>query len=208
MKRRMVLAVVCCATLANAQSSAPAAKAPSSPAKKDLINKALSMQQAGIDELAKTVAERPVISLGQQAGAALQTVPAEKRDAIAKSIDADFKAYLEEAAPLIRDRVAKLTPLTVGAMLDEKMTEDELKQLVAWLESPVRKKYEQLGPELRNSLLQKLLPDVSPMLDPKLTALQEKVAGTLRAGGAKIPKPQGPTPAASSAKPVAKPASK
>jgi len=204
MKRWMVLTVVCCATLTNAQSSAPAAK----PTKKDLINKALSMQQAGIDELAKTVAERPVINLGQQAGAALQTVSAEKREAIAKSIDADFKAYLEEAAPLIRDRVAKLAPLTVGTMLDEKMSEDELKQLVAWLESPVRKKYEQLGPELRNSLLQKLLPDVSPMLDPKLSALQEKVAGTLRAGGAKIQKPQGPAPGASSVKPVARPASK
>jgi len=165
----------------------------------------LTLQRAGIDDMANTIAERPVMTLGQQAGAALQTVPADKREAAAKAIDADLKSYLAEASPLIHDRALKLAPTTVGPIVDEKMTEDELRQIVAWLESPARKKYESIGGELRSALAQKLLAEVSPTLDPKLAALQDKVVGALRAAGAKIPKPQ---PAASGAKPAAKPASK
>lgn len=215
MKRWMTMALVCSATLVNFQAAAQTAAAsavPSSPAKKALVDKILASQSAGIDDLARTVAERPVMSLGQQASATLQTVPAEKREAVGKALDADFKKYLEEAAPLIRDRALKLAPSTVGTMMEEKLTEDELKQLVAWMESPVRKKYEQMWPELRNGLLQKLLADVAPTLDPKLSALQEKAVNTLRGAGAKIPSPQtaasGPKPVGSGPKPPAKAASK
>lgn len=214
MKRWMTLALVCSAAIVTVPASAQTAPAPataSSPAKKALVDKLIALQNAGIDDLARTVAERPIMSMGQQAGAALQTVPADKREATGKSIDADLKKYIEEAAPLIRDRAQKLAPSTVGALMEEKLTEDELKQLVAWLESPVRKKYEQMWPDLRNSLLQKLLADVSPTLDPKLAALQEKVVGTLRAAGAKIPKAPdnaGAKPAGTGLKPPAKAASK
>lgn len=214
MKRWMSMALVCSATLVNFQAAAQTAAAPSasSPAKKALVDKILASQSAGIDDLARSVAERPLMSLGQQASAALQTVPAEKREATGKALDADFKKYLEEAAPLIRDRALKLAPSTVGTMMEEKLTEDELKQLVAWMESPVRKKYEQMWPELRNGLLQKLLADVAPTLDPKLSALQEKAVATLRGAGARIPTAQAAAgaskPAASGPKPPAKAASK
>jgi len=74
----------------------------------------------------------------------------------------------------------------VGPLLEEKFTEEELKQLVAWHENPVKKRYEAAGPEMQNAMVQKLLADAAPVLDPKLKALQEKMAGTLRtaSGGA------------------------
>ena len=56
----------------------------------------------------------------------------------------------------MRDRALKLAPSTIGAVLEEKFSEDELKQLVAWLESPVNKKYQQLGAEMQNAFAQKL----------------------------------------------------
>lgn len=215
MNRWMAMALVCSAAIANFQAAAQTTAAPvaaSSPAKKALVDKLIALQNAGIDDLARTVSERPLLSLGQQAGAALQSVAPDKREAVGKSLDADFKKYLEEAAPLIRDRALKLAPSTVGVLMEEKLSEDELKQLVAWMESPVRKKYEQMWPELRNSLLQKLLAEVSPTLDPKLAALQDKVVATLRSAGAKIPSAPasagGAKPTSSGLKPAAKAASK
>ena len=63
---------------------------------------------------------------GQRAAA---QVPADKREAIGKAIEADVKKYVEEATPLVRERAVKLAPSTIGAVLEEKFTEDELKQL-------------------------------------------------------------------------------
>lgn len=204
MKRLITVALLACASTAFAQST-PAA--PASPAKKELVARLLQLQQPGIDNMAKMIAERPVQVLMQQAGQALQSqVPPEKREATAKSLQADAQKFVDEATPVIRERAMKLVPSTVGALMEERFSEDELKQLIAWHESPIKKKYEQVGPELQNSLVQKLLAEAGPVLDPKLQALQQKMGTTLRsAAGAPA---GGGKPAASGARPPARPASK
>jgi hypothetical protein len=113
---------------------------------------------------------------------------------------------LDEATPFLRDRALKLAPSTVGPVLEEKFSEDELKQVIAWFESPVKKKYESFGPDLQSALVQKLLAEGGPVLDPKLTALQQKIGNTLRSAGAELSKGQ-PAKAPAS-KPPAKAASK
>jgi len=196
MKRWIALALVCCATLAHAQSS---------PAKKELVAKLLQLQQPGIENMAKMIAERPVMQLMQQAGAALQQIPPDKREATAKSLQADAQKFVDEAVPVIRERANKLAPSTVGVVMEEKLSEDELKQLIAWHESPVKKKYDQLGTEMQNAMVQKLLAEAGSVLDPKLQALQQKMGATLRAAaGDSTAKPG----ASGAAKPAAKPASK
>ena len=204
MKRWIALALAGCVTMAQAQT---AASTPS-PAKKELINKLLTLQQRGVDEMARTLLQGPVMNLGQRAASALQTVPAEKREATAKSIDVDVKQYLDEAGPIIKERTNKLAPQVLTPILDEKLTEDDLKQLIAWIESPVRKKYEALSIDIRNSLGERVLADLSPTLDPKLAALQDKVVAKLRAAGAKLPPKPGSSEAASAPKSAAKPAAK
>ena len=116
----------------------------------------------------------------QAAGQALQAqVAPDKREAVGKSIEADVKKFVEESTPVVKERAVKLAPTVLAPPLEEKFTEDELKQLIAWFESPVNKKYQQIGPELQNNFAQKLIAEISPLLDPKLKALQEKVRGTL-----------------------------
>jgi hypothetical protein len=199
MKRWIALALVSCATLTHAQST---------PAKKELVNRLLALQQPGIEGMARNIAERPALALMQQAGAALQTVPADKREATAKSIDADLKKYVEETTPYVRDRAVKLGPTTVAPIMEEKFSEDELKQLIAWFESPVKKKYEQIGPDLQSAMVPKLLAEAAPTVDPKIAALQMKITNTLRAAGADIGPPQAAKPTGPAAKPAAKAASK
>jgi len=209
MKKLITVALLVCAATVHAQSTQ---------AKKDLVAKLLQLQQPGIDNMSRLVAERPVMQIMQQAGEVLRTeVPPDKREAVAKSLDADAQKYVEEATPIVREKATKLAPLVVGPLLEEKFTEEELKQLVAWHENPVKRKYEQVGGDMQNAMVQKLLAEVAPVLDPKFKAMQDRMSNTLRtatgagagkpgAPGAPASRPGGSAPAA--AKPAARPASK
>ena len=208
MKRLLVSALLASAVLAHAQTpTAPAASAPlpSSPAKKELVQKLLVPQQPGIESIARNMVEQPAMRMFQAAGQALQQkVPAEKREAVGKSIEADIRKYVDESVPIVRERAIKLAPSTIGTMLEERFTEDELKQLVAWLESPVNKKYSQVGPEMQNGFMKKLVEESRPLVEPRLQALESKVRASL---GVPAGEPAASAPA-KAATPAKKPASK
>ena len=208
MKRLMFAALLSGAALAHAQSaSAPApAPAPVSAAKKELVQKLLVLQQPGVEKLAAVMVEQPASRMMQEAVRALQQqqIAPEKRDAMGKSIETDIRKFVEESVPIVRERAVKLAPSTIGAVMEEKFSEDELKQLVAWLESPVNKKYAQLGPEIQNGFTQKLVAESRPLIDPRLQALETKVRATL---GVPAPAPGGSAPA-KAATPAKKAASK
>lgn len=200
----LALSLLLATGAAFAQTAAPApapaaASAAASPAKKELVARLLKAQQPGIEALARNLAEQPAGQLLNQAGMALQArVAPEKREAIAKEIGADVKKYADEAVPLVRERAIKLAPTTVGKLLEEKFSEDELKQIVAMLESPVYAKYMQLSDEMQKSLLEKLVAETRPTIEPKIKALEASIGKRL-----------GATPAASAgAKPAAKPPAK
>lgn len=184
---------------------------PASPAKKELVQKLLALQQPGIENAARTLVERPAAQMMQEAGRVLQTqFPADKREAIAKTIEADAKRYVEEALPPVRERALKLVPTTIGSLLEEKFTEDELKQLLAWFESPVNKKFQQVSGEMQSSFMQKLVAEARPLLEPKLQALEQKVRTALGApaAGAPADSASAPKAAAPAARPPAKAASR
>lgn len=164
------------ASAAQAQGSAASAPA-SSPAKKELVQRVLKLQQPGVENMARQLAEEPVAQLAPQANMALQTkVPADKREAVTKDVQADIKKYLDEAVPLVKERAARLAPAVIGPMLEERFTEDELKQLAGWLESPIVRKYQQMVPEIQRELVQKLAADVRPTVEPKARAMQQAMA--------------------------------
>ena len=148
--------------------------------KKELVQKVLQQQQPGLEIVARGLVEKPAAQMMQAAGRALQSeVPAEKREAVAKAIEADVKKYVDEALPLVRERAIKAAPSTIGAVLEEKFSEDELKQLIAWFDSPVNKKYQQLSGEMQQNFVQKVVADSKPLIEPKIQALEQKVRASL-----------------------------
>lgn len=180
----LAAAVVVLAPLANAQTaaSAPIPGVPSSPAKKELVQKILALQQPAIENMARQLVEVPVANLLQRAGPVLQqNVAADKREAVAQEIQGDVKKYVDEAVPIVRDRAVKLAPSTIGALLEEKFTEEELRQVVAVLESPVNKKFQSLAGDMQRSLGEKLVADTRGQIEPKVQALQDSVARRLGA---------------------------
>ncbi len=155
------------------------AQTPASPAKKELIAKVLKLQQADVENAARVLTEQPAMQLWQQAGQALQRVPAERRDALAQDIQADLRKYVEETTPIVRDRAIKIAPTTIGTVLDENMSEDELRQIVALLESPTVTKYKSLFPDMQRSLSEKLVSEMRPEIEVRLRALQQTVGQRL-----------------------------
>jgi hypothetical protein len=167
MKKLSLLVLMLVATVAQAQTSA---------SKKELVARILVLQQPAIEQTAQTLVERPAAQLQQQAGIAMQTrVAPEKREAMAKLIQDDLKKYVDEAAPLVRQQAVKLAPSTIGALLEEKFTEEELKQLIAIIESPVNRKYAQMGGEFQKALGEKLVAQTQPIVEPKVKALEQAV---------------------------------
>ena len=165
----VALAAAC--TLAPAQSS---------PAKKELVGRILKLQQPGIEAVANDLAKQPANELIGSALEFVQTqAPADKREALAKGLQQDADKYMNETYPMIRDRAVKLAPTTVGALLEEKFSEDELKQALAMMESPVYQKFQSLGNEMQRSLIAKLVPELKPQVEPKLRALDEAIAKRL-----------------------------
>jgi hypothetical protein len=184
----LIVAALAAGGLAGAQTTPSA----SSPAKKELVARMLAIQQPGIEAMARNLAEEPAKVLMQQASQALRNLPPERREAVARDIEADLRKYVEEASPIVRDRALKLSPTTVGALLEERFTEDELKQILALLESPVNKKFQALAPELQRSLGEKLVAETRPEVEVKVRALEKSISNRLAgpagaASGAKAP---------------------
>lgn len=184
-------------------TAAPAASA----AKKELVNKLLSLQAPGVEQLAVQIAQQPAIALMQQAGAVMQRVPQDKREALGRDIDADLKKYVDEAVPVVRGRAAELAPLTIGTLLDERFSEDELRQIIATLESPAWRKFQGAAGDMQRSLVERLVADTKGQVDPKLQALQKSIGDRLRAAAPAPAPAAAPAPAPAKA-PAKAPATK
>ncbi len=180
-------------SLALALTFALPVQAQNSVAKNELVVKILQLQRPAIEGLATVLAQQPAQQMMQQAGIALQTrIDKDKREAIAKEIQGDLKKYADEVVPLVRERAVKLAPASIGVLLEEKFSEDELRELIKIMESPVNKKFAQLNGDMQKTLSEKLVAETRSLVAPKVQALEQSVAKRL-----------GITPAA-----PAKPASK
>ncbi|WP_334275581.1 DUF2059 domain-containing protein [Roseateles microcysteis] len=190
------LALASCAVLAQAQTAASAPQI--SPAKKELITRLLTIQTANAEGMARNLAGAPLGPMAQEVRIAMQQVPAEKREAAAKAIENDVNKFGEEATRMIKERILKLAPEVVSPILDARFSEDELRQILAWLESPVAKKFDSVSPEMGRALQGKVMQDLGPALDARLNTLR---GGIVKHLGLTPPSSSG-TPAAS--KPPAK----
>ena len=164
-----------------------------------LVKQFIELQRPGIASLARGLVEQSSAPLAQAGSQYLQAqVPADKREAAAKAADAELKRYFDEVYPTVRDRAMQLAPGALAPLLETSFTEDELRQLLAWISSPLAKKYQELNPKMQEALTEKVVLDTRAAVEPKLRALDANVAKALGA-------PANPAPAATpSAKTPAK----
>ncbi|WP_127804793.1 hypothetical protein [Hydrogenophaga sp. NH-16] len=182
-------------------ATAPAAAAAPSPAKKELIQRVLKLQQGGIERLATAMTEEPALLLADRASEIIAAkVPKDRQETVAKEVQSELQKYLKDTVPLVRRSAQQLAPATIGAVLESKFNEDELREIVAMLESPAYGKYQQLSGEMQQSLQAKLVSDTRATVEPRVQALEKTLGERLTAATSAA--------AATPAKPAAKPATK
>jgi uncharacterized protein len=152
---------------------------PASSSKQELVQRVLQLWQ--VDALAQSMLQEPVADAVGQARAVIQgRVPSERRDATMRDVSAEAKKFLDENGPLVRTNAQKLIPVTVAPILAEKFTEDELREIIKILESPAKKKFEEMMPTMQKALGEKLAADTRATIDPKLDDFRQRISTRLR----------------------------
>lgn len=159
--------------------------------KKELAAKLLQLQQQGIENVGRAIAGRTSQQILQISGQTLQRLPADKREAAGRDVQASVTKFYDEVEPLLRKRAGELALASLGAAYEEKFSEDELKQIIAWVESPTSRKFAQFDAEQGNALAEKVMADMRPTIEPKLKALEASIGkrlGVTPAPAASAPK--------------------
>ncbi|HEY8047525.1 MAG TPA: hypothetical protein VIE63_00015 [Ramlibacter sp.] len=202
MLKKTLFALTLLAAFAAQAQNAPLPATPSTnggAGKKELVARILRAQQASIEGLARQLAERPAAEL---MGNAMQfiaaRVPKEKQEALAKDVQAEARKYADAAVPVVTKHALDLAPSTIGAVLEEKFSEDELRQIAGLLENPAVLKYQRLLPDMQQALGEKLVAETRPEVEPKVNAMEDAVTKKLGIppAGAAAPAPQGAKPPA------------
>ena len=160
-----------------------AAQGTSSPAKKELVQKILQHQKPAFENAGTTLANQVASQVMQMTAQAISRAPADKREALANEARAEIKKFFDDASAVMREQSVRVAPGIVGAALEEKFSEDELKTLLAWLESPVSRKFQQTALEVQQGLSQKVVTDTKPAIEPKLKALEQTLTKKLADAG-------------------------
>jgi hypothetical protein len=173
--KRSLVILSLLAAAGQASSAPPAA----SEEKQKLILRV--MQLWHVEDTSIVMVQRPAVDAMQQSRIALQgRVSAAKQEATLKDISTDIQKYVDEATPIVRANAERLKGTIVAPMLAQNFSDEELRQLVALLESPVKKKFESLVPQFERSFGEKLAADSRTAIDPKLEAMTKNVGLKLR----------------------------
>lgn len=147
--------------------------------KKELVTRLVQLQQPGIDNVGRALAGQTSQRVLQGVGQMIPRLAADKREAAAKDAQAEVKKFYDEVEPLLRKRATELAPSALGPVYEDKFTDDELKQIIAWLESPVAKKFQQLDGENANLLAQRVVADTRDAIEVRLNALEASLGKRL-----------------------------
>jgi len=197
LNRTLAGAMLATLSLCASAQSPTAAPAPVNAEKKALVARVLELQRPTIEGMARMMAEQPAAQLAQLARAELQRATPERREVIARELDADMRKYIEDTVPVVQDRALKAAPSTMGAVLEARMDETELKQLIAALESAGFKKFQTLGSEMQSAMGQRTMADSRTTIETNGRALEQAMRKRLAP-----PAPAGPAAPAKPASPA------
>ena len=187
--RLAAVAALVAGTVLHAQAatpaSAPAAAAAPAPAaidpeKQKLITQILAVWHP--ENAVISMLQRPAVDAIEKSRIALQQnkLPPEKLDATMKDITGDVQKYVDTASPPVAASARKSLPTTAVPMLAQNFTVDELRQLLALLQSPVRGKFEKLIPQIDQAIGKKVQDEVGADVNKQIQTLNESVGTKLR----------------------------
>lgn len=160
----------------------PAARAqPAIDAEKQaLIDRVLALWHP--ETIAIVMVQRPATQAMEKSAIAMQTahVPKEKMDKTLKDIAVDVQKYVDSATPVAKASAKKNVGPAVAPLLAQNFSADELRQLVAMLESPVKGKFEKIVPQMETAIGQRVQAEIGPEIDKQIQAMTQAVGTKLR----------------------------
>lgn len=173
MLKLTLAALALCAAGSCAAQAVPASK-------QALVDRVLAKMHT--ENVGLAMLQAPVAESIRQSRAMLQgRATPEKAEAAMKDITAEAEKFFAKNAPLVRASTQTAVKTKLAPMLAEKFSEDELKQLVAFMESPIRAKFEALAPELQKTIGESVAAQLQGQIKPEMAALQERIGLRLRA---------------------------
>ena len=166
----------------------------------------MAAQDQALGNLARGVVELPARQLLAAVEPVVRSrVAADKRDATARQLQDAARKYVDDTLPAVRKHAQELGQTQLQAAIEEKYSEDELRQIVAFFESAAFRKLQQTQPQLDQALQAKLLADMQPVIEGKARGLHGEMKTILAAAApasapASVPKaatPKAAAPAAS-----------
>ena len=168
--------------------------------------KAVALQQGPeLERMIGQLAESSSQDLVQSWGVKLRAdVPKAQIEKAAENLNVELKRYNDDASKIIKNKVNKASADSLIPVYMERFSLDELKQLVAFFESPSVKKYQLAAPELGNVFVNQLIMETRADVRARAKIFDE--AATKIVGSApKAPAPAATAPAApDKSKPAAK----
>ncbi len=172
----------------HAQTAAPAAAAAPAPSplpapdaeKQKIIDRIMAVfhPENGVLQ----AVQRQGVEAMQQSNIALQTahVPQERKEKTLKDISVDVQKYIDTTMPVAIASAKKNANPAVGPILAQNFTADELRQIAAMLESPLKAKFEKLLPQMENAVGQKVQVEIAPQVNQNVKTMTEAVGTKLR----------------------------
>lgn len=160
-----------------------AAQAQTADPKLEWATKAVALQQGPeLERLVSQLAESSSQDIVQSWGVKLRTdVPKEKVEQTAQSLNAELKKYNDDVTKIISSKVNKASADSLVPVYMARFSLDELKQLVAFFESPAVKKYQAAAPELGNVFVNQLIMETRSDVNARAKQFDDaatKIVGT------------------------------
>ena len=135
------------------------AQAQTADSKLEWATKAVAVQQGPeLDRLISQLAESSSQDVVQSWGVKMRAnVPDAQLEKAAQSLNVELKKYNDDVSKIIKSKVNKASADSLIPVYMERFSLDELKQLVAFFESPAVKKYQAVAPAFGNAFVNQLI---------------------------------------------------
>jgi uncharacterized protein len=151
--------------------------------KLEWATKAVALQQGPeLERLINQLADSASQDVVQSWGVKLRNdVPKDKMDQTAQSLNGELKKYYDDVSKIISSKVNKASADSLIPVYMSRFSLDELKQLVAFFESPAVKKYQAAAPELGNVFVNQLIMETRADVNARAKQFDDaaaKIVGT------------------------------
>lgn len=118
----------------------------------------------------------------------VDSIPQAKRPAAAQQMNAEMQKYNAENVRAIQAATDRLAPEVLVPALKQRFSEDELRQIVTFMESPAAKKYFSANPELGNLFAGKVAEATSANVKANMASFDKTATEIVHKAGGKLPK--------------------